>query len=284
VVVRAIVRDRFVDPQEMAQALSMLLMIIGAAPILAPALGAQVLAYLGWQSIFALLTVYGLFCIVLAHRGLEESWVPPAQPLRAANVLGIYGRLLGHRRFMGFALAGSTAQAGMFAYIAASAFIFIEVYGVGPSQFGWLFGLNAAGLITASQINARLMRRYRAERVLRAALAANTLFGGAMLFMAATGTGGLWGVTLPLFGAISSLGFSFPNSTAAAMAPFGDRAGMAAALLGTLQFTIAALVSSLVGYLHDGTALPLAAVMFACGAASYVLLRTLTGPQATEAA
>jgi MFS transporter, DHA1 family, multidrug resistance protein len=284
VVVRAIVRDRFVDPQEMAQALSMLLMIIGAAPILAPALGAQVLAYLGWQSIFALLTVYGLFCIVLAYRGLEESWVPPAQPLRAANVLGIYGRLLGHRRFMGFALAGSTAQAGMFAYIAASAFIFIEVYGVGPTQFGWLFGLNAAGLITASQINARLMRRYRAERVLRAALAANTLFGGAMLFMATTGTGGLWGVTLPLFGAISSLGFSFPNSTAAAMAPFGDRAGMAAALLGTLQFTIAALVSSLVGYLHDGTALPLAAVIFACGAASYVLLRTLTGPQSTEAA
>ncbi|HSH43823.1 MAG TPA: hypothetical protein VK973_17005, partial [Arenicellales bacterium] len=158
------------------------------------------------------------------------------------------------------------------------------VYGVEPSNFGWIFGLNAAGLILASQVNARILRRYRSEKVLRAALASNTLFGAAMVVLAAAGTGGIWGVAVPLFGAISSLGFSFPNSTAAAMAPFGDRAGMAAALIGTLQFTIAALVSSLVGHLHDGTALPLALVMFACGAAAYVLLRTLTGPPSAESA
>lgn len=281
VITRAVVRDRF-EPQEMAQALSMLLLIMGVAPILAPVIGAQLLVYLGWQSIFAVLVAFGLLCILAVYRGLEESWVPPAQPLRAADVLGIYGRLLGHRRFMGFALAGSSAQAGMFAYVATSAFVFIEIYGLAPSNFGWIFGLNAAGLIIASQVNARLLRRYRSERVLRGALASNTLFGAAMLVLVATGTGGIWGVAVPLFGAISSLGFSFPNSTAAAMAPFGDRAGMAAALLGTLQFTIAALVTSLVGYLHDGTALPLAAVIFACGSTAYLLLRTLTGPTATE--
>lgn len=281
VITRAIVRDRFA-PQEMAQALSTLVLIMGAAPILAPMIGAQLLVYLGWQSIFAFLALFGLLCIVLIYRGLEESWTPPAQPLLAADVLGTYGRLLGHRRFMGFALAGSTAQAGMFAYIATSSFVFIEIYGLAPSTFGWIFGLNAFGLITASQVNTRLLRRHRSERVLRGALAANTLCGALMLLMAATGTGGFWGVAVPLFGAITSLGFSFPNSTAAAMAPFGDRAGMAAALLGTLQFTIAALVTFLVGYLHDGTALPLAAVIFACGSASYLLLRTLTGPHAVE--
>ncbi|HSH42448.1 MAG TPA: Bcr/CflA family efflux MFS transporter, partial [Arenicellales bacterium] len=111
VVVRAIVRDRF-EPREMAQALSMLLMIMGVAPILAPVFGAQMLEYFGWQSIFVVLVAYGLLCILAIRLGLEESWTPPAQPLRAAHVLGIYGRLLSHRRFMGFALAGSTAQAG----------------------------------------------------------------------------------------------------------------------------------------------------------------------------
>lgn len=282
VVTRAIVRDRF-EPQEMAQALSMLLMIMGVAPILAPVIGAQLLVYFGWQSIFVVLMLYGLLCIVAINRGLEESWVPPPQPLRAADVLGIYGRLLGHRRFMGYALAGSTAQAGMFAYIATSSFVFIEVYGIAPSDFGWIFGLNAAGLIGASQINARILRRYRSERVLRAALISNTFFGALMVLLVATGTGGVWGFATPLFGAISSLGFSFPNSQAAAMAPFGDRAGMAAALLGTLQFTIAALISSLVGHLHDGTALPLAGVMFACGGGAYLLLRTLTGPHPPDA-
>ena len=284
VITRAIVRDRFADPQEMGQALSMLVLIMGVAPILAPLIGAQLLEHLGWQSIFVFLAVFGSICIFLVRRGVEESWKRPEQPLRARDVLGIYTRLLGHRRFMGFALAGSTAQAGMFAYIAASSFVFIEVYGVTPSHFGWLFGLNAAGLITASQINARLLRRHRAERVLRKALSANALCGAAMIVLVSTGTGGIWGAALPLFGAISCLGFSFPNSIAAAMAPFGDRAGMAAALLGTLQFTIAALVSSAVGYLHDGTALPLAAVIFACGGAAYILLRALTGGPVTESA
>lgn len=283
VITRAIVRDRF-EPQEMAQALSTLVLILGVAPILAPAIGAQLLVHLGWRSIFASLAVFGLLCILLVRNGLEESWVPPKQPLRAADVLGIYTRLLGHRRFMGFALAGATAQAGMFAYIAASSFVFIEFYGVTPSHFGWLFGLNAAGLITASQVNSRLLRRYRSERVLRAALGANAVCGAAMLILVATGTGEIWGAALPLFAAITSLGFSFPNSIAAAMAPFGDRAGMAAALLGTLQFTIAALVSSAVGYLHDGTALPLAAVIFACGTIAYLLLRTLTGPSSADPA
>jgi DHA1 family bicyclomycin/chloramphenicol resistance-like MFS transporter len=267
----------------MAQALSMLVLIMGVAPILAPMLGAQLLIFFGWQSIFVFLAAFGLVCILLIRRHLEESWVPPLEPLRAGDVLGTYGRLLGHRRFMGFALAGSTAQAGMFAYIAASSFIFIEVYGITPSHYGWLFGLNAAGLITCSQVNNRLLRRYRSERVLRGALSVNALCGGAMLLLVITGTGGIWGAALPLFGAISSLGFSFPNSTAAAMAPFGDRAGMAAALLGTLQFTIAALVSSAVGYLHDGTAVPLAATIFACGGAAYVLLRTLTGGSTAQA-
>jgi len=283
VIVRAIVRDRF-EPQDMARALSMLLMIMGVAPILAPVIGAQLLIVLGWQAIFAGLAIYGVVCILAVRLGLAESWKPPPEPLRAGDVLGIYARLLGHRRFMGYALAGSTAQAGMFAYIAASAFVFIEVYGVAPGQFGWIFGINAAGLITASQVNARLLARYRSERVLRAALACNTLCGAAMLILVGTGTGGIWGAAVPLFGAISSLGFSFPNSTAAAMAPFGDRAGMAAALLGTLQFTIAAAVSSIVGFLHDGTAVPLAAVILACGAAAYTLLRALTGPPSTEAA
>lgn len=281
VITRAIVRDRYA-PQEMAQALSMLVLIMGVAPILAPLIGAQLLEYLGWQSIFTALAVFGLVCIVLVRWGLEESWVRPEVPVRAKDVLGIYTRLLGHRRFMGFALAGSTAQAGMFAYIAASSFVFIEVYGVTPSHFGWIFGLNAAGLITASQVNARLLRRYRSERVLRAALSANALSGAVMLLLVGTGTGGIWGAALPLFAAISCLGFSFPNSIAGAMAPFGDRAGMAAALLGTLQFTIAALVSSAVGYLSDGTALPLAAVIFACGSTAYLLLRTLTGGTTTE--
>ena len=104
-----------------------------------------------------------------------------------------------------------------------------------------------------------------------------------MLGLILADIGGLWGVALPLFAAISSLGFTFPNSTAAAMAPFGDRAGMAAALLGTLQFSLAAMASVAVGWLHDGTALPLAAVISVCGITSVVIMRVMVGTTTTEA-
>lgn len=276
VITRAIVRDRF-EPQQMAQVLSTLVLIMGLAPILAPLIGARILVQFGWQAIFLVLAGFGSFCMLLVMRGLEETWRPPHKPLALRDILSTYARLLRHRRFMGYALSGGIAQAGMFAYISASAFIFIQVYGVPPADFGWYFGANAAGLILASQTNARLLLRFRSERVLRGALAAYACCGLLMLGLVLADVGGLWGVALPLFGAISSLGFTFPNSTAAAMAPFGDRAGMAAALLGTLQFSIAALASATVGWLHDGTAMPMAAVIAGCGVASLVAVQSVVG-------
>ncbi|MDG1905390.1 MAG: multidrug effflux MFS transporter [Arenicella sp.] len=282
VIVRAIVRDRF-EPQEMAQVLSTLVLIMGLAPILAPLMGAQILVYFGWQAIFMVLACFGLFCLILVMRGLEESWHPPEKLLTGKEILLTYARLLRHRRFMGFALSGGIAQAGMFAYIAASSFVYIQVYGVSTTDFGWYFGANAAGLIIASQTNARLLRRYRAEHILHFVLAFNACCGLLMLGLILADIGGLWGVALPLFAAISSLGFTFPNSTAAAMAPFGDRAGMAAALLGTLQFSLAAMASVAVGWLHDGTALPLAAVISVCGITSVVIMRVMVGTTTTEA-
>ncbi|HAU67170.1 MAG TPA: Bcr/CflA family drug resistance efflux transporter [Gammaproteobacteria bacterium] len=282
VIVRAIVRDRF-EPQEMAQVLSTLVLIMGLAPILAPLMGSQILVYFGWQAIFIVLACFGLFCLLLVMRGMEETWQPPEKLLTGREILSTYARLLCHRRFMGFALSGGIAQAGMFAYIAASSFVYIQVYGVSTTDFGWYFGANAAGLIIASQTNARLLRRYRAEHILHFVLAFNACCGLLMLGLILADIGGLWGVALPLFAAISSLGFTFPNSTAAAMAPFGDRAGMAAALLGTLQFSLAAMASVAVGWLHDGTALPLAAVISVCGITSVVIMRVMVGATTTEA-
>lgn len=276
VITRAIVRDRF-EPREMARALSTLVLIMGLAPVLAPLIGAQILIHFGWQAIFIALAGFGLLCLVLIERGLEESWRPPDKPLTLHSIVLIYARLLRHRRFMGYALSGSIAQAGMFAYISASAFVFIQVYEVDPASFGWYFGANAAGLIIASQTNARLLLQFRSEFVLRYALLANATCGLLMLVMVVTEIGGLLGIALPLFGAIASLGFTFPNSTAAAMAPFGDRAGMTAALLGTLQFSIAALASAAVGWLHDGTAMPMAVVIASCGVGGLLAIRILVG-------
>lgn len=279
IVTRAMVRDRY-EAQDMARITSHLVLVMGVAPILAPLAGGQLLVLAGWPAIFYALALFGAICFLLSWFGLPETLVYRGEPLQWGRTVRNYARLLSHRRFMGYTLAGGVATAGMFGYISGSAFVFIEVYGVTPQQFGWFFGSNAAGLIVASQLNRYALDRFRAERVLRAALTSYATFGVILVLCAWTGFGGLWGVAFSLFGGISSLGFSFPNATAAAMAPFGDRAGLASAMMGTLQFSIAAVTGALVGHFHNGTALPMAVVIASCGLISVTLLRVLVrGPQ-----
>jgi len=273
VITRAMVRDLF-PPQEMARVLSTLVLIMGVAPILAPLVGGQIFLLFGWQAIFLVMAAYSLFCLAGIY-SLPETSHSRSEALQFNNVLAGYMRLLRHRRFMGYALAGGIAQAGMFAYISGSSFVFINVYGVSPAHFGWLFGSMAFGLITAAQVNSFVLRRYRSEHVLRMALLANAVFGVVLLINASRGFGGLFGILLPLFCGMSSLGFSFPNSTAGAMAPFGDRAGMAAALLGTLQFSCASISGAIVGHLLNGTAVPMAAVICTCAVGARILLQLL---------
>jgi MFS transporter, DHA1 family, multidrug resistance protein len=276
VIVRAVVRDLY-TPQEMARVLSMLLLVMGVAPILAPVIGSWIFVALGWQAVFGVLAVYGVACLIMAANYLPETLAKPGEALQFIRVLKGYGRLLRHRRFMGYALSGGIAQASMFAYIAVSSFVFIEFYALSPTQYGLLFGVNAFGLILGSQINNWMLTRYRSERVLRSALLAYSFFGVVLAITVTAGLGGLPGVLIPLWCCIASLGFTFPNSTAAAMAPFGDRAGMAAALLGTLQYGLAALTSGVVASLHDGTAQPMALTIAICGLLSVIVLRALTG-------
>lgn len=271
VIVRAMVRDRF-PPQEMASILSRLVLVMGVAPIVAPIIGGQVLLHFGWQAIFLLLSVYGVLCAA-AVASLPETLVQRSERLAFVPLLRAYGKLFAHRRFMTYALAGGLALSGMFAYIAGSSFVFITLYGVSPTQFGWLFGANALGLIVASQCNAWALKRMAAEKVLRRTLTINAVCGLLLVSVAVSGATELWLLLIPLFVFVSSLGFSFPNSTSAAMAPFGDRAGLASGLLGTMQFSLAAVASAAVGHFYNGTALPMTMVMAGGGLAALLVLR-----------
>ena len=275
VVPRAMVRDRF-DPQATARVFSRLLLVMGAAPILAPLVGGYVLAWLGWRAIFWGLAGMGLGCLGAVALGLPETRPAAARPSGVFGpALRGYARLLADRHYLGHALGGGLASAGMFAYISGSPFVLIQVYGVPAEAYGWVFGANALGLIAASQLNRRLLVAWRAEQVLARALAATALVGLALLLVALTGAGGLPGLLLPLFGSVASLGFTQPNALAGAMAGHPERAGSAAALYGTLQFVAATVAGALVGRLHDGTAVPMAAVIAGCGVLAFACHRAL---------
>ncbi|WP_028240198.1 multidrug effflux MFS transporter [Stutzerimonas azotifigens] len=264
VVSRAMVRD-LCDPLTSAKVFSQLMLVMGLAPILAPLGGGLLLDAFGWHSIFVTLTLFSGICLLAVLLWLPESIPAGIARPPLSGALGQYRRLFGDRLFLGHALTGGFAMAGMFAYISGSPFVFIELYGVPAEHYGWLFGTNAAGFIAMAQVNARLVQRHGPEYWLRRAVVAYACCALVLLALAWLQPAQLWPLLIPLFCAVASLGCIVPNATACAMAGQGAHAGSASALLGSLQFTIAASSAMAVGALHNGTAVPMALVIAGCG-------------------
>jgi DHA1 family bicyclomycin/chloramphenicol resistance-like MFS transporter len=174
--------------------------------------------------------------------------------------------------------------AGLLTYITGSPFVFIEIFHVPPERFGLFFGTNAVGIIAASQINRWLASRIDARRIVRGVLPIAMAAGAGMLFSAYSGFGGFAGILVPLFVFIACYGFIMPSTTALAMAPHGTIAGSASALLGTLQFVLGATAGALVGALGNGTAVPFAGVIAACGLGAFTIHRTLPRPSEARGA
>ncbi|MCC6073745.1 multidrug effflux MFS transporter [Pseudomonas sp. GCM10022188] len=274
VVSRAVVRD-LCDPVASARVFSRLVLVMGLAPILAPFAGGLLLAHVGWQAIFVSLGLFAALCLLLVCRYLPETRPQDAPPAPLAGALLQYRLLLADRVFLGHALTGGLSIAAMFAYIAGSPFVFIDLYGVPAQQYGWLFGSNAAGFILVAQFNSRLLRRRGPDFWVPRAVAFYLCAALALFVVAALQPAVLWPLLPPLFACIATLGLVMPNTSACAMAGQGTHAGSASALLGSLQFGIAALAAALVGALHDGTARPMALVMLVCAAgATLVAWRT----------
>lgn len=263
VISRAIVSDKC-DAVGSAKVFSQLMLVMGLAPILAPMLGGLLVNTTGWQSIFLALTGFSALAALAVALELPESMPAhaPRQPLSGA--LRQYGRLLADPIFLGHALTGGIAIAGMFAYITGSPFVFIKLYGVPAEHFGWLFGTNAAGFILVAQINARMLAKRGPAFLLVRAVWVYLAAALTLLMVSSLHTEQLWPLLVPLFICMASLGCILPNASACAMNGQGARAGSASALLGCLQFSVAAGAAWLVGFLYDGTAVPMAMVISLC--------------------
>lgn len=270
VVTRAVVRDRHVG-SEAARLLAMLTLVMGVAPIVAPLAGGWVLALASWRAIFAVLAAVGLAVLALMIVTLPETATSRAPRIDLAMLAGSLRGVIRDRSFVANTLAGAFAQAGMFAYISGSPFVFIELFHVSPQRYGWLFGVNAFGLIAASQVNHRLLARRTPARILAVSVKALGVAGLALLAVTLTEWGGLAPLAVLLFVYVTSIGFIGSNAIALAMESQGARAGVASAVLGAAQFAVAAAASSLVGLRSDGSARAMGAVMAACAAAGWLV-------------
>ena len=278
VISRAVVRDHY-STQEAARALSMLMLVMGIAPILAPLVGAQILTWFGWRGIFVVITLLGITLLWTLSRVMVESLAPERQiKLSWHNIWRTYTGLLRHTRFLAFALSGGLVSATMFAYIVGSPRLFIEHFSASPQTYGMLFSLNAASLILGSQMSARLLKRHAPIKILPWALGAMLTAGLSALLFALTGYATLVTMMGCMLVFMFCHGFVGPNSAALALSEQGHQLGSASAMMGTLSISCGALAGVLISLMSTPGPIPLALMMAVC-----TTLACLTGAFARQA-
>lgn len=278
VVSRAVVRDRY-DDHEVLHVFSLLSLVFGVAPIVAPLVGGWVLAMTGWRSIFGWQAAFGLVAGLAAWLRLPESRSERTR-LQAISERpwASYGALLREPLLTGYLLTGALSGAALFSYITAAPQMVMGEFHIPAAHFGWVFGANAAGLIGAGQLNARLARRVSGDRLLQGALAAALAASLVLAASAWTGVGGLWGVLAPLFVVIACLGFSQPNASVGAMGVDRHRAGATAALLGASFFGVGSLAGTATSLVRGTSAQAMAVVICASLLLSLLAYRGLVRP------
>jgi DHA1 family bicyclomycin/chloramphenicol resistance-like MFS transporter len=270
---RAVVRDLF-SGRDMADFFSLLMIVMGAAPILAPLIGGQILLLGNWRMIFAVLVIAGAAACYGVWRLLPES-LPPEKRQRHGIGLALagYAQLLRKRAFLGYSLLIGFNSSAFFTYLTCSPHVFIKLNGMSEQMYAALFGLNAIGMIGVSVINRRLLRSFTPGTILGTAIY-GVLFMGILLATCAwTGFGGSWLMATLLFMTLASGGLVFPNATTLALIPCGQAAGSASALIGTLQFGMGGLAGAIAGHLDANSALPMCGMFAVCSLAACVALK-----------
>ncbi|MFH7565283.1 Bcr/CflA family multidrug efflux MFS transporter [Oceanimonas smirnovii] len=283
VVLNALLRDMF-ERDMFARVMSMVILVMTLAPLVAPIIGGYLLLVGHWHSIFVLLAVIGaLVSVALALRIPETLKPEHRQSFRIWPVLQNYSRVLRHRAALGYIGCGGLTTAAMFAFISGSPLVYIELYGVPPERYGLLFALNIVLMMVLTFANSRLVKHLGSDRLLKTGLILAAVAAMALLFFGITGTGGLWGLVPAIMLLIAQISLVGANSMAGLLSHFPESAGTASALAGTVRFGLGALATFAVNASHALSALPMTLVMSLCAwlaLASYWLLvrPALTAP------
>ncbi|MDN3698489.1 Bcr/CflA family multidrug efflux MFS transporter [Vibrio sp. 03-59-1] len=274
VVIQALVRDMF-DREDFARTMSFITLVMTIAPLVAPMVGGYLALWFGWRSIFWVLAIFAALVIAAVFWKIPETLpVEKRQPLRFRTTIRNYARLFKNPVAMGLIFSGAFSFAGMFAFLTAGAFVYIDIYGVRPDHFGYLFGMNIIAMILMTSINGRMVKKVGSHNMLRFALTIQ-LLAGVGLFAGWALDLGLWGIVpfVVLFiGTLSTIG---SNSMGLLLSGYPKMAGTASSLAGTLRFGTGSAVGALVAMFPSTTAVPMILVMTACSVLSALLYWTL---------
>jgi MFS transporter, DHA1 family, multidrug resistance protein len=261
VAAQALVRDLF-PARKIAQAFSSIILVIAISPMIAPTVGGYFTVALGWPSVFVALAVLTLLILLATYFFLPEGKPADAEiSLKPSAIISNFGLVIKQPQFIMYAVAGGIAMSAPFAYIAASADVFLNQYHASEQQYGWVFAFVASGMIGSAQFNHLLLKKFTSQQLVKYALIFQTVVGVLLITGVALDWFNLLGLTIFIFIFFLGQGLTGPNSSALALAPFTKHAGSAASLLGSFRMWVGGLLTVAVSTIHDGTAMPMVAGM-----------------------
>ncbi|MCQ6960210.1 multidrug effflux MFS transporter [Mucilaginibacter aquariorum] len=268
----AMVRDIF-PVKDSAKVFALLILVLGASPMIAPTVGGYVTAAFGWQLIFIILAVISVLITLAVIFFLPESYrADPSYSLKPKPIITGFIAVIKTPQFYTYAISGGIAFSGLFAYISSSPVVFMEVFKISSKTYGWIFALLSVGFIGSSQINSMLVKKYKSQQIVNAALIAMVIISALFLVGSMQNILGLVGTIIMIFLVLCCIGITSPNTSALALAPFEKNAGTASSLLGAFQMCIGSVVSVGVSLFNSQSSIPMSAVMLVASSVALLVL------------
>lgn len=257
----AMVRDLF-PVEDNPKVFSLLMLVVGLSPMLAPTIGGYVIAGFGWHTIFMILAAMGIGVLLASRFGLPHTHKPdPTISLKPKPILTNFAKVLSTPQFYTYAFSGAVAFSGLFTYVAGSPILFMDIFKVSGTTYGWIFALMSVSFIGTSQLNSLLLKKYKSEQLVLVGLAIQGAISMIFLIAAVNDWLDLYGTIVMLFLYLGCLGLTNPNTAGLSLAPFSNNAGTASALLGALQLGFGALASMAVGIFVKDSMVPMVVIM-----------------------
>ena len=268
----AMVRDLF-PVKDIPKVFSLLMLVLGLSPMLAPTIGGYITEDYGWHTVFFILMCMGIAILIASQLGLPNSYRPDTSiSLKPKPIIANFLKVLKEPQFYTYAFTGSIAFSGLFTYVAASPIVFMDIYHVDAKTYGWIFAFMSVSFIGSSQLNSILLKRFSSEQMIFAALIAQSVISIVFLILAVNNLLGLYETITMLFLFLGCLGISNPNTAGLTMAPFAKNAGSASALMGAIQLGLGALASFAVGVFVKDSVWPMVIIMTSTTIIAFIVL------------
>jgi len=268
----AMVRDLF-PVKDIPKVFSLLMLVLGLSPMLAPTIGGYVTEDYGWHTVFLILMCMGIAILIAAQVGLPNSYKPDTSiSLKPKPIISNFLKVLKEPQFFTYAFTGSISFSGLFTYVAASPIIFMDIYHVDAKTYGWIFAFMSVSFIGSSQLNSVLLKKFSSEQMIFGALITQSVIAIVFLVLAVNNLLGLYETIAMLFLFLGCLGISNPNTAGLTMAPFAKNAGSASALMGAIQLGLGALASFAVGVFVKDSVAPMVLIMTSTTIIAFIVL------------